>query len=62
LPIRGKPPKLAAFLRERGKYFSITKNQQIADLQKAFSEPHLVAFFVPQKTELSGGSAACATG
>jgi hypothetical protein len=33
------------------------KNQQ---MQEAFSKPHLGAFFAPQKTGLSGGSAACA--
>jgi hypothetical protein len=35
----------------------LAKNQQ---MQEAFSQPHLGAFFAPQKTGLSGGSAACA--
>jgi hypothetical protein len=35
----------------------LTKNQQ---MEKAFSKPHLGAFFAPQKTRLCGGSAACA--
>jgi hypothetical protein len=29
-------------------------------MQEAFSQPNLGAFFAPQKTGLSGGSAACA--
>jgi hypothetical protein len=31
----------------------LAKNQQ---MQEAFSQPHLGAFFAPQKTGLSGGS------